>query len=84
LHEGQVERCIQHKAECLPQDSTLSAIRMKAPVVLILGAARPNAHVYLHVHSHHLGVVITKVRRSVTMLNNAMGVTNDRSTRSVG
>ena len=24
-----------------------------------LGAARPNARVYLHVHSHHLGVVIT-------------------------
>jgi len=23
-----------------------------------LGAARPNARVYLHVHSHHLGVVI--------------------------
>ena len=33
----------------------------------------------LHVHSHHLGVVITKVRRSVTMLNNAMGMTDDRS-----
>ena len=44
-----------------------------------LGAARPNARVYLHVHSHHLGVVITKVRRSITMLNNAMGVTDDRS-----
>ena len=38
-----------------------------------------NARVYLHVHSHHLGVVITKVRRSVTMLNNAMGMTDDRS-----
>ena len=37
--------------------------------------------VYLHVHSHHLGVVIIKVRRSVTMLNNAMGVTDDRSTK---
>jgi len=33
-----------------------------------LGAARPNARVYLHVHSHHLGVVITKVWRSVTAL----------------
>ena len=54
---------------------------MKAPVVLILGAARPNAHVYLHVHSHHLGLVITKVRRSVTTLNNTMGVTDDRSTK---
>ena len=43
-----------------------------------LGAARPNARVYLHVHSHHL-YVITKVQRSVTMLNNAMGVTDDRS-----
>jgi len=26
-------------------------------------------------------VVITKVQRSVTMLNNAMGVTDDRSTK---
>jgi len=46
-----------------------------------LGTARPNARGYLHVHTNHLGVVITKVRRSVTMLNNAMGVTDDRSTK---
>jgi len=39
------------------------------------------ARVYLHVHSHYLGVVITKVRRSVTALNNAMGATEDRSTK---
>ena len=37
---------------------------------------RPNARVYLHVHSHHLGVVI-----KVTMLNDAMGVTDDSSTK---
>ena len=35
---------------------------------------QPNERVYLHVHSHHLGVVIT-------MLNNAMGMTDDRSTK---
>jgi len=28
-----------------------------------------------------MGVVITKVQRSVTMLNDAMGVTDDRSTK---
>jgi len=46
-----------------------------------LGAVRPNARVYLHVHSHHLGAVITKVRRLITTLNNAIGVTDDRSTK---
>ena len=35
---------------------------------------------YLHVHSYHLGVVI-KVSHYVYMLNNAMGVTDDRSTK---
>ena len=33
------------------------------------------------IHIIICGVVITKVRRSVTMLNNAMGVTDDRSTK---
>ena len=54
---------------------------MKALVVLMPRCCARNAYVYLHVHSHHLGMVITKVRRSVPMLNNAMGMTDDRSTK---
>jgi len=42
-----------------------------------VGAARPNAHMYLHVHSHHPGVVITMLNKlflcEITMV---LGLTN--------
>jgi len=63
-----------HKSylECNCNPYTITVTQWKHLWCWCLGAVRPNARVYLHVHYHHLGVVITKVRRSVTMLNNTM------------
>jgi len=43
----------------LPMQNTVVTLKKwKHLWCWFLGAARPNACVYLHVHSHHLGVVI--------------------------
>jgi len=57
----------KHNSSCIQNESTCGA---DASVLHCLMRA------YLHVHSHHLGVVITN-----TMLNNTVGVTDDRSTK---